>query len=131
DKSSLFTPFINQYRLDKLVQLQERLKEETSKIMSEDAIDDDIEEDELKSKVKKGKEEKIPTHILTLASWKTHKNIEQVAEERGFATSTIYTHLSKSIAEGELSIFDVVESAKVYELENLYVSTLQGLSLKE
>lgn len=139
DKSNLYTPFINQYRLDKLVQLQERLKAESEKIMAEEVEEDDDDFEEKiktsfskKSKTeKKDKVEKIPSYKLTLESWKKHKNIEQVQEERGFVASTIYGHLSKAIAEGELSVFEVMDTQKVYQLEDLFVSTLQGLSLKE
>lgn len=145
DKSSLFTPLVSQYKINKIVELQQQLQAESEKILKEeydvpDEDEDENEEEEVvkvrdasrfSKKTKKTKEPKIPTHIQTLEAWKEHRDVDKVAEIRGYAVSTIQTHFARLIGEGKLSVFELMPNEKIYQLESLYTSTLQGLSLSE
>ena len=80
---------------------------------------------------KKSKSSKIPTHLLTLESWNQHKDIDKVAKERGLAKQTIFGHLTKLVSEKEINISDLIPLERLYEMDTLYTSTMNGLSLKE
>jgi ATP-dependent DNA helicase RecQ len=54
------------------------------------------------------KPEKTPTAILTLQLFRELRDIEAVATARSLQRSTIYTHLAQAIAEGSVTVQDVV-----------------------
>ncbi len=143
DKTTLFTPFTSQYRIDKIVQLQQKLQAESDQLMgdTEDLSAEiesaqEVDDREFTSvrnfkSNKTPKEPKTPTHILTLEAWREYKDFEKVAEIRGFAISTINSHIHKLLKEGFLTLSDVMSGDKIYELNRLFTSTLQNLSLSE
>ncbi|PLX04876.1 MAG: helicase [Marinilabiliales bacterium] len=59
------------------------------------------------------KEPKIPTHEISFNLWKEYKDVEKVAQERGFVYSTILKHLSHYVGNGSLDINELVDSQKV------------------
>ena len=73
------------------------------------------------------KKEKIDTKKVSFDMFHAGKNIEEIAEERGFGVSTIETHLAHYIGTGELEIFDIFPKEKInkvidYFLENKQVT---------
>jgi len=59
------------------------------------------------------KKNRTPTRDITYELWKSGKSIHEIAEERGFAISTIEGHLSYFVGAGELSVFDFISAEKV------------------
>lgn len=59
------------------------------------------------------KKPKIPTHEISFNLWKQYKDVEKVAQERGFVYSTILKHLSHYVGNGSLDINELVDSQKV------------------
>uniref|UniRef100_UPI002639D0A7 HRDC domain-containing protein n=1 Tax=uncultured Proteiniphilum sp. TaxID=497637 RepID=UPI002639D0A7 len=59
-------------------------------------------------KEKKEKKQKGDTRRLSLEMFRSGKTIEEIAEERNLAVSTIGTHLAKYVEKGELVITDFV-----------------------
>ncbi|MCB9225633.1 MAG: AAA family ATPase [Chitinophagales bacterium] len=77
------------------------------------------------AKAKKG-----ATYEITLTMFKEGLNVQEIAEKRSMAESTIAQHLTKWIKKGEISIFDVVEKQRVetllpYYKNNEFVSLTQ------
>ena len=73
------------------------------------------------------KKEKVDTKKVSFDLFHSGKNIEEIAEERGFGVSTIETHLAHYIGTGELDIFDIFPKEKInkvidYFLENKQVT---------
>jgi ribonuclease D len=80
-------------------------------------------------KAKKEKDPKGVSPIVTLALFKSGKTIDQIAEERGLAVSTIESHLAQAISSGELAIDALLPRAKVSAIRTyLTEHTTQTLS---
>jgi ATP-dependent DNA helicase RecQ len=60
--------------------------------------------------VEKGK--KIDTYQETLRLWRESRDPERIASERNLSLSTIYEHLSRFIAQGEIPLRDCVSEEK-------------------
>ncbi|HFA52140.1 MAG TPA: helicase [Bacteroidetes bacterium] len=60
---------------------------------------------------------KTDTKMLTLNLFKSGKNIDEIAAERGLVRGTIEGHLGHFISTGEVDIFKILEREKVDELE--------------
>lgn len=58
------------------------------------------------------KQPKANTFEISLALYKSGKSIDQIASERGLATSTIATHLSRYIDLGQISINNFISEEK-------------------
>jgi hypothetical protein len=132
NKINLHNTFVGQYKINKVNELIEKLKQESQEILKE--IDEEDEEEVVNTFAKtskKSKSSKIPTHLLTLESWNQHKDIDKVAKERGLAKQTIFGHLTKLVSEKEINISDLIPLERLYEMDTLYTSTMNGLSLKE
>lgn len=63
---------------------------------------------EKEKKEKKEKKQKGDSRRLTLEMFRSGKTIEEIAEERNLAVSTIGTHLAKYVETGELIITDFI-----------------------
>lgn len=70
------------------------------------------EKKEKKEKEKKEKKEKGESHRLTLAMFQDGKTVDEIAIERGLATSTICSHLSTFISSGLLNIDKFISADK-------------------
>lgn len=55
--------------------------------------------------------------------YRSGKSIDEIAAERGLVRSTIENHLTHFISLGELSIFDLVEPAKVETISRFFTAT--------
>lgn len=70
------------------------------------------------------KPEKVPkpdTKALTLELYGTGKTIDEIAQERGFARSTIEGHLAHYVGLGVLEISAFMDAVKVGELEQFFL----------
>ncbi|MDP2236505.1 MAG: helix-turn-helix domain-containing protein [Bacteroidales bacterium] len=72
----------------------------------------DIEPDFSPLPVQKPKIEKVPSSKLTFELFKEGKSIEEIAKIRGFAVSTIESHLADYIRLGDLTLQDVMPAEK-------------------
>jgi hypothetical protein len=132
NKINLHNTFVGQYKINKVNELIEKLKQESQEILKEiDEVDEEEVVNTFAKTSKKSKSSKIPTHLLTLESWNQHKDIDKVAKERGLAKQTIFGHLTKLVSEKEINISDLIPLERLYEMDTLYTSTMNGLSLKE
>jgi hypothetical protein len=132
NKINLHNTFVGQYKINKVNELIEKLKQESQEILKE--IDEEDEEEVVNTFAKiskKSKSSKTPTHLLTLESWNQHKDLDKVAKERGLAKQTIFGHMTKLVSEKEINISDLIPLERLYEMDTLYTSTMNGLSLKE
>ena len=134
NKINLKNTFIGQYKINKTNELIEKLKQESLEILKDLEEEDEEDDIEFSAKNKKkttSKKSKIPTHHITLEIWNQHKNLEKVAKERNLAETTIFGHLTKLVGEKEINISDLISTDRLYEMDSLYTSTLNGLSIKE
>jgi hypothetical protein len=80
--------------------------------------------------VKINRPEKIDTKKVSLELFNSGKTIEEIAEERGLALSTIETHIAGFIASGEVDIFSLVDKNKVALIED-YLLQHKPMSITE
>ncbi len=64
-------------------------------------------------KEKLPKEPKTPTHLVSLELFVSGMSVDEVAEERGFAQSTIYAHLIKCVSEALIEPESIVSEAVI------------------
>lgn len=74
-------------------------------------------------KVKKPKVIKGATQEISLKMFQSGKSIEEIAQERNYAVSTIYTHLAKFVQEGILQVTDIMPQEKYDTLRELIEET--------
>jgi uncharacterized protein YpbB len=60
------------------------------------------------------------TRQKTLELWKSHRDIEKIAAERGLAISTIEGHLADMVGDGNLDVKDFVEPAKLQSIIDFF-----------
>ncbi len=81
------------------------------------SADHQLETDQLQFATGKAPKEPKPpkpdTKAISMEMFQSGKSIEEIAEERGFVTSTIEGHLSHYIGTGELDVYTFVEKKKV------------------
>jgi hypothetical protein len=63
-----------------------------------------------------------PTKEVTFEMYSSGKTVEEIATERGLTITTIENHLSHYVGMGEVSVFDLMERAKVAEIEQFFVN---------
>ncbi len=61
---------------------------------------------------------KVDTKKLSLDMFRTGKSIADIAQERGFAPSTIEGHLAHWIEHGELDLLDVMETDRIMAIDS-------------
>ncbi len=66
--------------------------------------------------IEEAKEKKPDTKQVTLDLFRSGKNIEEIATERGFVTSTIFTHLAYWVKEGLVSPTELIPQAEIDEI---------------
>ncbi|MGC2236007.1 MAG: DNA helicase RecQ [Pyrinomonadaceae bacterium] len=69
------------------------------------------------------------TFAVTLDMFKSGLSIEEIAEARDMAKSTIETHLVKYISSGEISLEDLVQSSKIEPIRNAIVRLNAGFAV--
>ncbi|MCH6201116.1 helix-turn-helix domain-containing protein [Aquiflexum sp. LQ15W] len=75
------------------------------------------------------KMEKGETYEITYKLSRTGKSINEIAEERGLAESTIRSHLAKGIAEGKVSIHSHMSEEEIHEISDLIKSKNGDIAL--
>ncbi len=78
----------------------------------------------------KTQKEKTDTKATSLALFKEGKSIKEIAEIRGFAASTIETHLTHYLETGEINIYDFVDKSKVETIRE-YILEHKPLSMND
>ncbi|MCB9032447.1 MAG: AAA family ATPase [Chitinophagales bacterium] len=62
---------------------------------------------------------KLSTVDITFQLYQEGKNIDEIAKERKLTTGTITTHFAKLIARADVKITDIMEEARVNELQHI------------
>ncbi len=75
------------------------------------------------------REPKIPSKDITLEMYNKGMDAWQIAETRGLALSTIYTHLYSFVGEGKLAVRDFVPTEYINEIESFMASHPDEISL--
>ncbi len=76
------------------------------------------------------KSPKVDTKKVSLNLFKEGRSVKEIAEQRGFTTSTIETHLTHYIESGEVVISDFMDLAKVQMIES-YILTNKPASMND
>lgn len=63
---------------------------------------------------------KVETKTLSFELFKSGKTIDEIAQERGFARSTIEGHLANFVGLGELDIFNLLDREPIQEIEQFF-----------
>jgi hypothetical protein len=71
---------------------------------------------EKSAKETKPKAEKGATYKITAAMCREGKSLQEIAQERQMALSTIESHVVKLITEGSLSVYDFIDETVVTEI---------------
>ena len=66
----------------------------------------------------KAKEEKKPTLDITFDLYRMGLDVKSIAEKRGLAVSTIFSHLTKGVTTGEVDIRKVIDENKIAVIRN-------------
>ena len=72
---------------------------------------------EANAKNKTQKPEKGATFLESLKLYQAGKSIAEIAEQRGFAASTIETHLAKFVKSGEVNVYDFISVSELDEVQ--------------
>ncbi|MCO5234085.1 MAG: helix-turn-helix domain-containing protein [Chitinophagales bacterium] len=139
DKFSLSSDFAFHYRMGKINQLNKRIDQESSNMNNMEFVEeeeDEWEEDEIKiiqsfKKSKPKKANKKSTYLQTFEMYQNKQTVAEIAQNRNLSISTINDHFVKLIQDKYIELSDIMEKNKIYSLEELYINTLKGLSLKE
>ena len=78
--------------------------------------DNNIERGEMEVPLKKEKKIKLDSPKASFDLYKLGKTVSEIAAERGFVNTTIEGHLAHFITTGEISVFDLVDKAKVAKI---------------
>ena len=82
------------------------------------------------AKEKKPKEAKVSSTDQTLALFRSGKTVTEIANERGFAVSTIEGHLAQCISKGELAVDAVLSPDKIMLIRS-YLAVNKEVSFSE
>lgn len=66
---------------------------------------------------------KIPSHEISFDIFKTGKNIDEIADSRGLAPSTIENHLAHYVRSGEIDIGQLVDQEKIELIQKVINET--------
>nr|WP_294899354.1 helix-turn-helix domain-containing protein [uncultured Pedobacter sp.] len=66
---------------------------------------------------------KTDTKRISLDMFKAGKTVEEIAKERGFVASTIETHLTHYIENGEIAVTDFIDKEKVARISDYILET--------
>jgi len=126
NKDNLYCPSIAEYRINHIVAINQRLKNEHLDIEEPAEYDDSV----YARKTRKAKEPKKHTSEITHDLWKEHGSVEVIAGIRKLSISTIYTHMARLVATGAVSVSALMGEDRLRELEILLSETAPG-SLSE
>lgn len=124
-KADILTQDIQEYRKSKFLSIQAE-KQSGKSTLDFDTIhkEEELTINKLLKNIKKENEkvktEKIPSHLITLESFRKGKTTEEIAQERMLTVDTITSHLTKLIALNELSVGDVFSEEQLQKLKQLF-----------
>jgi hypothetical protein len=72
---------------------------------------------------KKEKKPKGETYLITKSMFDNGMSVEAIAKERGFATSTIYSHLAHLVEQGLIDASQFIDKEKYNEILDYFEST--------
>lgn len=124
-KQNLLSDEAKQYKINKLVQVSQRFKEEHAALVEED---DDASYYE--PKMKKKKEPKKATIEETLELWKQNLSIPEIAKQRKLTPGTIFGHFTKLIQMEVIQLHDILPDDKIAALREAFYD-FKGESLGE
>ncbi len=85
-----------------------------------DKLDDKLQEEE---PLQEPKAAKVPSHQISFDMFLEGKPIAEIAMERSYSVSTIESHLSRYIANGELDITKVIPPEKLELISSFFIET--------
>ena len=72
---------------------------------------------------KKEKKQKGETYLITKSMFDNGMSVEAIAKERGFVTSTIYSHLAHLVEQGLIDASQFIDKEKYNEILDYFEST--------
>lgn len=124
-KQNLLSDEAKHYKINKLVLVSQRFKEEHAALVEED---DDASYYE--PKMKKKKEPKKATIEETLELWKQNLSIHEIAKQRKLTPGTIFSHFTKLIQMEIIQLHDILPDDKIAALREAFYD-FKGESLGE
>jgi hypothetical protein len=122
-KENIWNDQIRNYKMAKAAILKNEIREENPAMI-------DFNEEELigsySTSKKKKKSEKKSTYQKTLELFDAGKSIAEIAMERKFNTSTIYSHLERLIKDEKLDIQHVLDAEKLEHLKKTLGKEMEG-----
>jgi uncharacterized protein YpbB len=122
-KENIWSDQIKNYKMAKAAILKNEIREENPTIT--DFNEEEVVANSSTSKKKK-KSEKKSTYQKTLDLFDAGKSIAEIAEERKFNVSTIYSHLERLIKDEELDIEHVLDAEKLEHLKKTLGKEMEG-----
>jgi hypothetical protein len=120
NKDSIWDDQLRNYKIIKIEVAKGELRNESKTIFDDVIFDDQVFKSPSKKKAKSKAEPKVPTHLKSLALFKKGQTIQEIAEERKLAESTIYSHFSKLVQEEKVDIEDVLSVQKLNQLKSIF-----------
>lgn len=124
EKGNIETDEISQYKVNKLVEIADRIRANSGELIESPTDLTYYEAD------KKEKKEKKPTLDITLEMWRAKFTVKEIAEERKLTQTTIYGHLAKLIQKRHILLTEIISKAKIKKLEKLF-ENFEGESMTE
>lgn len=124
-KQNLLSDEAKHYKINKLVIVSQRFKEQHAALVEED---DDASYYE--PKMKKKKEPKKATIEETLELWKQNLSIHEIAKQRKLTPGTIFSHFTKLIQMEVIQLHDILPDDKIAALREAFYD-FKGESLGE
>lgn len=124
-KQNLLSDEAKHYKINKLVLVSQRFKEQHAALVEED---DDASYYE--PKMKKKKEPKKATIEETLELWKQNLSIPEIAKQRKLTPGTIFGHFTKLIQMEIITLSDILPDDKIAALREAFFD-FKGESLGE
>ena len=122
-KENIWNDQIKNYKMAKAAILKNEIREENPTIT-------DFNEEEVISYKATSKKEKKPkkksTYQKTQELFDAGKSIEEIAKERKFNVSTIYSHLERLIKDEKLDIQHVLDAEKLEHLKTILGKEIEG-----
>lgn len=118
DKSNVKDDFIEKYRISKLAKVKDIMKKKNVSILGDEAAFERV--NIYKAKKEKPKKADKSTYEITLDWWVAGKKLDEIAIERKLTLSTIEAHMAKLIEDKKVSPQDVIPSAELKKLDEIF-----------
>ncbi len=124
-KNNIIDDFIKNYKSNKVKLILQEVKK--SQLISD--VDMDIREMDFYTQPKKAKKPpKESTYEITFQLWQEKKSMEEIAQERKLTKNTIEGHLARFIAEGKVTIHEILTEDRIRELDKIFETFPPSLS---